>query len=112
MGDARIFFGIILVLLAIPLVITVGLFVLIPLALIWLSVAAIKYRNRPKPVSTVEIHQQAAAVIFPEPDAFQDNMVRTLFQPLRSPYPCWNILSLWGGMAYVLYEHEDLFVAP
>src|SRR5207244_1327750 len=99
--------------LAIPLAITVGIFIIIPAAIALVAWAVIKYLNRPKPVATTaELHQQTEVVLFPDPVSFSDQFMQQVYNEWRGMWPEVSIYGEMGYIAQTLYEHENLLQMP
>src|SRR6266568_3752236 len=112
MGDARLFFIIIAILAAIPLIIVAGVFIAIPAAIVAVAFAVIKYLNRPNPITTAEIHQQTQVVVFPEKKEFGDHFVHRLRDQWVTNWPIYPIFVELSYIADTLYEQEGLLQMP
>jgi hypothetical protein len=94
----------------IPLIIVTGLFILTPLAVIFVAIAFMKWLKR-RLVPTPELHAQIQSV-FPDAEAFRDNLIDRMLDLFAGNYPAMPLLDRMVGVGVGLYDGENLLVRP
>src|SRR5579884_2349550 len=77
--------GVLGTLLLILLTIFAGIFIFIPFALCFITIAIIKYNKR-KPIPTAELHDQLRPV-FPEPHEYEGTFIDSMLKAFEGSYP-------------------------
>ncbi len=94
--------------IAIPVIILMGLFVLFPLAIIFVAIAFIKWQKR-QPVPTAALHEQISPV-FPDEETFVSQLIDRILTFPR--YPCFPLFEALVQAGAALYRAEEMLVKP
>jgi hypothetical protein len=100
-------------LMLIPVIIFAGIFIFIPLAVIWVAVLVIRYLNRPPPPpSTAHLHEQTQVLLFPDNEVFAKDLFDAFFKLTPNGVPNYEIFIQLVHVTRELYNRECFTVPP